>query len=90
MFAGCDKRGPQLYYVDGDGTRLKAEFGFSVGSGSTYAYSILDTEYRRDMSVKDAIALGKRAILQATMRDAYSGGFINGKKEACPFLPYFC
>jgi 20S proteasome subunit beta 5 len=46
MVAGWDKKGgPQLYYVDDDGTRLKGDI-FSVGSGSTYAYGILDTKYR--------------------------------------------
>ena len=45
MIAGWDKTGPALYYVDNDGTRLQAKEGmpyFSVGSGSTYAYGVLD------------------------------------------------
>ncbi|ETO26557.1 hypothetical protein RFI_10580 [Reticulomyxa filosa] len=78
MVAGWDKRGPQLYYVDSDAMRLKAEFGFSVGSGSTFAYGVLDTEYRRDLTIEDAISLAKRAIYHATHRDAYSGGYVNG------------
>jgi len=77
MVAGWDKRGPQLYYVDNDGMRLKANFGFSVGSGSTYAYGIIDSEYRRNLTVDEAIKLGRRAIYHATHRDAYSGGFVN-------------
>jgi 20S proteasome alpha/beta subunit len=36
-----DETGPQLYYVDDDGTRLKGKY-FSNGSGSTYAYGVLD------------------------------------------------
>jgi len=77
MVAGWDKRGPQLYYVDSDGMRLKANIGFSVGSGSTYAYGIIDTEYRKNLTVDEAIQLGRRAIYHATHRDAYSGGFVN-------------
>lgn len=77
MIAGVDKRGPQLFYVDNDGTRLEAEWGFSVGSGSTWAYGILDSKYKYDMEDKEAIELGRRAIFHATHRDAYSGGFIN-------------
>jgi 20S proteasome subunit beta 5 len=77
MIAGWDKRGPQLFYVDSDAMRLKCEFGFSVGSGSTYAYGVLDASYRRDLTVDEAIKLGRRAIYHATHRDAYSGGFIN-------------
>jgi len=76
MIAGWDKTGPNLYYVDDDGTRLKGQ-RFSVGSGSTYAYGVLDTGYRYDLTVEDAIELGRRSIYHATHRDAYSGGTIN-------------
>ena len=76
MITGWDETGPQLYYVDNDGTRLRGKY-FSVGSGSTYAYGILDTHYREDLTVEEAIDLGKRAIYHATHRDAYSGGINN-------------
>jgi len=45
MIAGWDKRGPGLYYVGDDGTILSNNI-FSVGSGSTYAYGILESEYK--------------------------------------------
>jgi len=76
MITGWDETGPQLYYVDDDGTRLKGAY-FSVGSGSTYAYGVLDTYYRPDLTVEEAIDLGKRAIYHATYRDAASGGINN-------------
>jgi len=76
MITGWDKTGPNLYYVDDDGTRLKG-LRFSVGSGSTYAYGVLDTGYRWDLTVEEAIQLGRRSIYHATHRDAYSGGTIN-------------
>eukprot|EP00953_Heterococcus_sp_UTEX-ZZ885_P009966 5837-Heterococcus_DN1.PRE.1 len=76
MVAGWDKTGPQLYYVDDDATRLHSHM-FSVGSGSTYAYGILDTYYRHDLTDEEAIDLGQRAIYHATHRDAYSGGINN-------------
>ncbi|KAI8852710.1 proteasome component PRE2 [Chytridium lagenaria] len=75
MVTGWDKTGPQLYYVDSDGQRLKNHL-FSVGSGSTYAYGVLDAGYRPDLSVEEAIDLGRRAIYHATFRDAYSGGYV--------------
>jgi 20S proteasome subunit beta 5 len=50
---------------------------FAVGSGSSFAYAILDTERRKDMSDDEAVALGIKAIRHATFRDAFSGGFIN-------------
>jgi len=76
MVAGWDKTGPNLFYVDDDGTRLRGQ-RFSVGSGSTYAYGVLDSGYRWDLSVEDAIELGRRSIYHATHRDAYSGGLVN-------------
>jgi len=76
MITGWDKRGPQLFYVDNDGTRLNGNM-FSVGSGSTYAYGVLDSFYRYDLTDEEAIDLGKRAIYHATHRDAYSGGINN-------------
>ena len=54
---------------------------FSVGSGSTYAYGVLDSEYREDLTVEEAQELGKRAIYHATHRDAYSGGVVNCKSQ---------
>ncbi|XP_050412334.1 proteasome subunit beta type-5 [Patella vulgata] len=76
MIVGWDKKGPGLYYVDSDGERLTNNI-FSVGSGSTYAYGVLDSGYAWDLSVEEAYDLGKRAIYHATHRDAYSGGVVN-------------
>lgn len=76
MMIGWDKTGPQLYYVDNDGTRLKGDL-FSVGSGSTYAYGVLDNGYKWDLELEEALELGRRAIFHATHRDAYSGGVVN-------------
>ncbi len=68
--------GPALYYIDSDGTRLSGNL-FCVGSGQTFAYGVLDAEYSYDMEDEVALELGRRSILAATHRDAYSGGFIN-------------
>ena len=45
MIAGWDPEGPGLYYVDSDGQRTKGQV-FSVGSGSLYAYGVLDNGYK--------------------------------------------
>ena len=44
MVAGWDKSGPNLFYVDSEGTRLKSDL-FSVGSGSIYAYGVCQQMY---------------------------------------------
>jgi 20S proteasome subunit beta 5 len=77
MVAGWDKTGPNLFYVDSDGTRLKGNL-FSAGSGSTYAYGVLDSGYKYDLEANEAFELARRAIYHATHRDAYSGGIASG------------
>jgi 20S proteasome subunit beta 5 len=77
MCAGVTpQEGPALYYIDSDGTRLAGNL-FCVGSGQTFAYGVLDAEYRYDLSEEQALELGRRSILAATHRDAFSGGYIN-------------
>ena len=77
MCAGVTpQEGPALYYIDSDGTRLAGNL-FCVGSGQTFAYGVLDAQYHYDLSEEDALELGRRSILAATHRDAFSGGFIN-------------
>ena len=77
MCAGVTpQEGPALYYIDSDGTRLAGNL-FCVGSGQTFAYGVLDAEYHYDLEEEEALELGRRSILAATHRDAYSGGYIN-------------
>jgi len=76
MICGWDeKKGPAVFYVDSEGHRMPGNL-FSVGSGSTYAYGILDSGYRWDMKDEEAYDLGQRAIYHATHRDGYSGGIV--------------
>ncbi|KAH0933242.1 LOW QUALITY PROTEIN: hypothetical protein HID58_010359 [Brassica napus] len=86
MIAGWDEtvisnssleQGPGLYYVDNEGRRLKGD-RFSVGSGSPYAYGVLDSGYKFDMSVEEASELARRSIYHATFRDGASGGVASG------------
>jgi len=81
MLTGWDNEGPQLYYLDNDGTRIKGNI-FSCGSGSTYAYGVLDTYYKHELSLDEAVELGKQKR--------------NTKKKMCfssfvyAFLSCFC
>ncbi|CAG0887565.1 unnamed protein product [Cyprideis torosa] len=75
MIAGWDKKGPGLYYVDDGGLRTPGKL-FSVGSGSIFAYGVLDAGYKWDLTDDEAYELGRRAIYTATFRDAASGGIV--------------
>uniref|UniRef100_A0A3B1JX34 Proteasome 20S subunit beta 11b n=1 Tax=Astyanax mexicanus TaxID=7994 RepID=A0A3B1JX34_ASTMX len=68
--------GPRLFYVCSDGCRLQGEL-FSVGSGSPYAYSILDGRIQWGLSVDEAISIAREAVYRATYRDAYSGNNVD-------------
>ncbi|XP_063794256.1 proteasome subunit beta type-8 [Pseudophryne corroboree] len=76
MICGWDSKGPGLYYVNDNGTRLPGNI-FSTGSGNTYAYGVMDSGYRYDLTPEEAYDLGRRAISYATHRDSYSGGVVN-------------
>ncbi|EIM23071.1 20S proteasome subunit [Wallemia mellicola] len=76
MICGWDKGGPAIWYVDSDGSRTSGNV-FSVGSGSTFAYGVLDQGYKYDLSDDEALELGRRSIYAAGHRDAYSGNTIN-------------
>ncbi|XP_045063561.1 proteasome subunit beta type-5-like [Coregonus clupeaformis] len=68
---------PGLYYVDSEGNRVCGDL-FAVGSGSMYAYGIVDSGLKqKDLTVEEACDLDRRAIYQATYCDAYSGGQVN-------------
>ncbi|KAE8585189.1 hypothetical protein XENTR_v10021241 [Xenopus tropicalis] len=76
MICGWDKMGPGLYYVDDNGTRLSGDI-FSTGSGNSYAYGVMDSGYRYDLTPVEAYDLGRRAVSYAAHRDNYSGGVVN-------------
>ncbi|KAK5931438.1 hypothetical protein CgunFtcFv8_027586 [Champsocephalus gunnari] len=68
--------GPSLFYVCSDGTRLQGAL-FSVGSGSPYAYSILDQGVRWDLTLQEATSIAREAVYRATHRDAWSGNCVD-------------
>mmetsp|Transcript_48370 Transcript_48370/g.82602 ORF Transcript_48370/g.82602 Transcript_48370/m.82602 type:complete len:249 (+) Transcript_48370:1-747(+) len=77
MIIGHDHHAePCIFYLDDAGVCLRGE-SFAVGSGSSYAISVLEAGFRHGLTVEEATDLALRAIQRATHRDAFSGGFIN-------------
>jgi len=76
MIIGWDINGPSIYYIDSDGNRLKVTMA-SVGSGSTFAYGILDSGYKWNLELEEACELSRRAIVEASRKDPFSGGNVN-------------
>lgn len=46
------------------------------GSGSTYIYGLVDSEFKENMTQDEALALCKKAVSHAMARDGSSGGII--------------
>lgn len=74
LIGGLDEEGPHLYSLDPLGSLLEEPEFASTGSGSVIAYGVLESEYRKGMSIDDAVKLVKIAIEAAKKRDAASGG----------------
>ncbi|MEM4020649.1 MAG: proteasome subunit beta [Desulfurococcaceae archaeon] len=72
LLGGHDLGGPALYYIDLYGT-ISTEKYMATGSGSPLAFGVLESEYREDMGVQDAVNLAFKAIATALLRDGYSG-----------------
>lgn len=76
LIGGVDDTGASIYSLDATGGMIKDTF-ISTGSGSTFAYGVLEDRFHEDITVEEAKELALRAIKAATERDTYSGnGFL--------------
>ena len=76
LIGGVDDTGASIYSLDAAGGMIKDTF-ISTGSGSTFAYGVLEDRFYEDITVEEATEVAIRAIKAATERDTYSGnGFL--------------
>lgn len=74
IIAGFDANGPQVYGMDLLGGWSAMDKYYSTGSGSPFAYGVLEAEYKDNVTAEDAVSLAVRAIRAAVERDIGSGG----------------
>lgn len=67
--------GGSVYNIPLGGACVPMPFAIG-GSGSTYIYGLVDSEFRERMTKDDALALCKKAVSHAMARDGSSGGII--------------
>ncbi|HTP55224.1 MAG TPA: archaeal proteasome endopeptidase complex subunit beta [Thermoplasmata archaeon] len=72
ILGGTDPKGGHLFSVDPAGGCVEDKF-VSVGSGSPFAYGIVEEGYSRDLSSSDAVDLALRGLTAAMRRDSASG-----------------
>ncbi len=65
---------PELFELTPFGCISEKKDYAVTGSGTTFAMTTLDKEYKKNMSEQEAIELAVRAVRAATNRDIYSGG----------------
>ncbi|MBD3185941.1 proteasome subunit beta [Candidatus Bathyarchaeota archaeon] len=76
LLGGIDEKGPHLFDIGGYGSILEEKFS-STGSGSVFAYGVLEDGYSGDLDIKAGIDLVKRAVNAAISRDIASGNGID-------------
>jgi proteasome beta subunit len=77
LMGGRDNVGTHLYDLFPDGSVTLIKDFVSSGSGSVIAYGVLETQYRKDITTKDAIELAIKSINAALQRDSCSGNGID-------------
>jgi len=72
IIGGYDETGPHVYNLDPYGS-LMEETMVSTGSGSPYAYGVLEAQFKEDSSVDEMLSVVVRAVDSAMKRDVASG-----------------
>ena len=71
-----DHDGPQLYNIDMFGTLTKEEY-YSTGRGSPVAYGILESEFKNDLTVEEAMPIAVKSVYGAILRNSGTGDGLN-------------
>ncbi len=72
IMGGVDSSGGHVYGVDAAGGSIRDNY-VTVGSGSLFAYGVLEDHYKNDITEDGAMDLAIRALSAAMKRDAASG-----------------
>jgi len=74
IVGGHDKDGLHVSSVDPLGGSEEVSKFSATGSGSPFAFGVLETDYKENMAKEDAMRVAVKAIRAARERDIFSGG----------------
>ena len=77
LLGGKDEKGYYVYDIFPDGSVTLMDDYVSSGSGSEMAYGVLETSYKKDLSVEQGTSLVIKCINAALQRDVNTGEGIN-------------
>ena len=73
LLGGYDAyEGPKLFAIEWFGDLTEEKYT-ATGSGSPVALGVIESEYRYDLRIEDAVKLGLKALTSALKRDPWSG-----------------
>lgn len=72
ILGGVDKNGAKVYSLDPSGSYIEDKCT-STGSGSPYAFGVLEDRYNEDLTVEEGKKVAIKAITSAMERDVFSG-----------------
>jgi proteasome beta subunit len=72
IMGGVDTTGGHVYGVDAAGGSIRDDY-VTVGSGSLFAYGVLEDHFKKDITLDGSIDLAIRALSAAMKSDAASG-----------------
>jgi len=72
ILGGVDGAGGHVFGLDAAGGSIRDDY-VSVGSGSVFAYGVLEDHFRKEMTSDEGIDLAVRALNAAMRRDSASG-----------------
>ncbi len=73
LFAGHDNSGFYIYDLYPDGSLTESDDFVSSGSGSVMVYGVLESQYKKGMSIDEGMKLAIKAVNAALQRDSASG-----------------
>lgn len=77
LLAGSDNEGSHLWDLGIDGSTTEVDDYVSDGSGSIFAYGVLEALYKKGLSADEGVKLAVRAISAALQRDTATGNGID-------------
>ncbi|MBI4738657.1 proteasome subunit beta [Candidatus Woesearchaeota archaeon] len=77
LFAGHDNTGFHVYDIYPDGSLAELDDFVASGSGSVFAYGVLETLYKPEITIDDGKELALKSVNAALNRDSASGNGID-------------
>jgi len=77
IIGGTDSSGLHLYDLSPDGSIVEIDDYISSGSGSVMVFGVLETLYKKGLSVDEGVKLAAKGINAAVQRDIASGNGID-------------